>query len=206
MKDLNVQKFQNEVTVFTDGSTKIAQRKLARLLGVSENALTGHVTRRSKNINTSKGLDEKTALKVALWYAYESKTCTEEAKQFVQAIGTGGMRAFNYSQAGYKLQAVPKTPTALEAARATVLALEQVETLSLQVDEDAILTNKSNEYYPLSHVKKLNPTLKLSGQKLGKMSEELGYEVKKLFSNYDTVVTNTYSGSVWLALYPEVVL
>jgi len=64
MKELKVKKFQNEITVFTDGSTRIAQRKLARLLNVPQSTLTMHVSNGHKNVNTSKGLDEKTAFLV----------------------------------------------------------------------------------------------------------------------------------------------
>jgi hypothetical protein len=124
----------------------------------------------------------------------------------VESLGAGGMRAFNYNQAGYKLQAAPKVPTALEAARETVRALEQIEALETQVNEDAILTAKSDTYYPVSHVRKLNKGIKIKIKELKIMSDELGLPPKQLYGNYEAGRVNTYHVEVWLEIYPEIKL
>jgi hypothetical protein len=138
----------------------------------------------------------------------------EGAVRLAIATLEAGMNVYIYGSAGFKLpKPTPKVPTVLELARAniikakeTVKMLENIEYLSLQVDEDVISTNKSNEYYPVSHVRKLNPKLKVSGFRLSRESEEMGIGVKQLYSNYDAVLANTYHGSVWLAVYPEIIL
>jgi len=203
-KQLKVLKQANEVAVLVDGSTLISQNKLARLLNVKRSTLSMRIGK--QNYNSSNGLDEKTAFSLATYYAYESKVCTQEAKDFLAKLGEGGMRAYNYSQAGYKFNATPQIPTALELAKQTVRLLEQVEAQKEQIKDDAILTAKSDKYFPVSHVKKLNPALKIHAPYLSKTSQELGYPIKQLFSNYDTVIINTYHYDVWIKLYPNIKL
>jgi hypothetical protein len=205
-KKIAVLKSKNEVVIFKDGSTTISQRKLAKILNINVNTLKAHIFNTHKNANTSKGLDEKTAFLTATYFAYKSKVCTKEAEAFVESLGAGGMRAFNYNQAGYKLQAAPKVPTALEAARETVRALEQIEALETQVNEDAILTAKSDTYYPVSHVRKLNKGIKIKIKELKIMSDELGLPPKQLYGNYEAGRVNTYHVEVWLEIYPEIKL
>jgi hypothetical protein len=53
-----------------------------------------------------------------------------------------------------------------------------------QMEEDAVLTAKSSTYYPVSHLKKWIPTA--SGKLLSRMSEQLGYEVRTIYNQYDS--------------------
>lgn len=81
--------------------------------------------------------------------------------------------------------------THIQAVEAYLVTLKQVEAQQAQlgiqaerISEDAVLTAKSDTYYPISHLKQWIPTA--SGKLLARMSEQLGYEVRTVYSHYDS--------------------
>ena len=70
----------------------------------------------------------------------------------------------------------------------------------VQIEEDAILTAKSQLYYPISQLKKWIPTA--SGKLLSRKSEKLGHEVRTIYSHYDSQTPiQTYHKDVINAVY-----
>ena len=129
MKDLKLVKEENEISILSNGSSLISQRKLAALLGVKGDAVRKYISRHHREANTSNGLDENTAFLVTTYYAYESKTSTQQARDFLKLIGAGGIRAYNYHLAGVPLNATPPPAapklTPLEIAHNALLTTSQ---------------------------------------------------------------------------------
>ena len=70
----------------------------------------------------------------------------------------------------------------------------------MQMEEDAVLTAKSSTYYPISHLKKWIPTA--SGKLLSRMSEQLGYEVRTIYSHHTSQTpVQTYHKDVINTVY-----
>lgn len=70
----------------------------------------------------------------------------------------------------------------------------------MQIEEDAVLTAKSNTYYPVSHLKKWIPTA--SGKLLSRMSEQLGYEVRTIYNHHTSQIpVQTYHKDVINTVY-----
>ena len=125
MKDSDLVKEaqKREVSILSDGSSLISQRKLAALLGVKASTLKMHIARDHREANTRNGLDENTAFQVTTYFAYESKVSTQQAKDFLKVIGSAGIRAYNYHLAGVPLSAPVPTLTPLEQAAETMKML-----------------------------------------------------------------------------------
>ena len=69
-----------------------------------------------------------------------------------------------------------------------------------QMEEDAVLTAKSNTYYPISHLRKWIPTA--SGKLLSRMSEQLGYEVRTIYNHHTSQTpVQTYHKDVINTVY-----
>jgi len=177
-----------------------------KLFGVDHETVRRYCKNAPDNYDTSQGLTPEMLSECAAHFAKKGKA---EAVETLASLASAGAKAFIYTKAGFTLQVAPKIPTALEAARAavqagkeTVLALEAVERLTIQVDADAIMTAKSDVYHPISHVKKLNPGKGFSGVKLRIVSEELDLPIKQLFGNYESGQTNTYHVDAWNSAYP----
>jgi len=218
MKDLNAQMLENEYRV-VDNKAYLTIAEAAKLLGVTPSALRSHTQRNVRamirmlevNGKDIMHLDAETMAQETKYYA---KKGNEGAVKLAIATLEAGMNVYIYGSAGVALpKPVPRVPTALELARAniikakeTVQMLEDLEALSIQADEDAIITNKSDEYYPVSHVRKLNTIVKLELSKLKSVSDELGFPPKKLYGNYEAGKVNTYHKEVWLEIYPDILL
>jgi hypothetical protein len=224
MSNLLVTKQQNEVTIFSDGSTTISQRKLARLLGVNEGSLTKHVSRLKQNsglhqnANTTNGLDENMAFLVVTHYAYVSTASTQEAKDFLHKLGTGGMRAYNYHEAGYVIQAVPVQPKSpIELAKENVaqaqhmLALienqeklkQEVVMQQMIIDKKLIVTNENPNYKTVATVRKLDPDGIYDGNLLTRKRVEMKLPHSQLYAPDGYPTVNTYHLNVWNAVYPH---
>lgn len=224
MSNLLVTKQQNEVTIFSDGSTTISQRKLARLLSVSEGSLTKYVSRLKQNsglhqnANTTNGLDENMAFLVVTHYAYVSTASTQEAKDFLHKLGTGGMRAYNYHEAGYVIQAVPiqpKSPVELARenvaqAQAMLTLIENQEKMQLElvmkqeiIDQKLIVTNENPEYRTVATMRKLDPDGIYDGNLLTRKRLELGLPHSQLYAPDGYPTVNTYHIRVWKDTYPH---
>ena len=108
MKDLKLVKEENEVSILSNGSSLISQRKLAALLGVNPSTFMNYIRRVHQNVNTINGLDENIAFSASTYFAYESKVSTQKARDFLKLIGAGGIRAYNYHLAGVPLNAAPQ--------------------------------------------------------------------------------------------------
>jgi predicted transcriptional regulator len=113
-----VLKSQNDVTVFSDGNVTISQRKLAELLGVSENAVSVYIHRKHKNYSTNNGLDAFIVGLVSTHFAYKSRKTTKEAQCLVDKLIEAGAKAFLYHEAGYTFEAKQNNPIAEELAKA----------------------------------------------------------------------------------------
>ena len=86
------------------GDAFISQRKLAALLGVKENTLTSHISGAHPAAFTAAGLSEKMVVLTSTFYAYESRVCTNQAKEFLQTLIFAGAKAYIYYQAGVTFQ------------------------------------------------------------------------------------------------------
>ena len=105
-----------------------------------------------------------------------------------------------------------------ESLKALIAMEEEKEALLLEVvtkegiikvqdnviEYKKVLTNESNEYISVQRVKELNPTLKLSGRKLTRRSNAMGFPVVPLYSNYNMISPMTYHTAVWVAEYPTI--
>jgi len=198
---------KNEITYNSTGEGYISQRGVARLVGVGATTVRDHIKKQSAHLelNNNRQLHEGSLLVLLRSIGANNSQVLE----IVNQIEVIGVRSVFHTTA----QAVQRPMTQLESFKQMVkmeeeriVMVEKITSQSVVIDDDAILTNKSDEYYPISHVKKLNPKVKLSGIKLSRESEELGIAVKKLYSNYNNLDANTYHGTVWLAVYPEIVL
>ena len=219
-----ITKQQNEVTIFSDGSTTISQRKLARLLNVSEGSLTKYVSRLKQNsglhqnANTTNGLDENMAFLVVTHYAYVSTASTQEAKDFLHKLGTGGMRAYNYHEAGYVIQAVPiqpKSPIELATenvaqAQAMLELIVNQEKMKLElvmkqeiIDQKLIVTNENPEYRTVATMRKLDPDGVYDGNLLTRKRLELKLPHAQLYAPDGYPTVNTYHIHVWKSTYPH---
>lgn len=98
----------------------------------------------------------------------------------------------------YKEQLKPKVPqTYLEALKELVAVEEEKEKLLLELD-------LSKDWYSIKRVAALNGVSwkTFDWRKLKQVSEQMGYEVRKIFdANYGEV--NTYHREVWEAAYPR---
>lgn len=213
-----ITKQQNEVTIFSDGSTTISQRKLARLLGVNEKTLMTHISTRHQNANTFNGLDENTVFLTSTYYAYESKVSTQEARDFIKTVGTAGIRAYNYHEAGYVIQAVPiqpKSPVELARenvaqAQAMLTLIENQEKMKLElamkqeiIDQKLIVTNENPEYRTVATMRKLDPDGIYDGNLLTRKRIEMQLPHAQLYAPDGYPTVNTYHIHVWKSTYPH---
>ena len=103
-----------------------------------------------------------------------------------------------------KQQLLPQTH--IQAVEAYLVTLKKVEEQQkelgmqqLQISEDAILTEKSPEYYTVKQLRSLVP--KPSGVVLSRVSAAMSYEVKSVYSQYDKMASNQYHKDVVNAVY-----
>lgn len=104
---------------------------------------------------------------------------------------TGRMRIIRRWQELETAQAKLLPQTHIQAVEAYLVTLKQVEAQQAQlgmqaerISEDAILTAKSQLYYPINQLKQWIPAV--SGKLLSRMSEQLGYEIRTVYSHYDS--------------------
>ena len=120
---------------------------------------------------------------------------------------TGRMRIIRRWQELEAAQAKLLPQTHIQAVEAYLVTLKQVEAQQAQlgmqaerISEDAVLTAKSDTYYPISHLKQWIPTA--SGKLLSRMSEQLGYEVRTIYSHHTSQTpVQTYHKDVINTVY-----
>ena len=220
MKDLKLVKEENEISILSNGSSLISQRKLAALLGVKGDTLKSYIRRTHQNANTSNGLDENTAYCATTYYAYESKTSTQQARDFLKLIGAGGIRAYNYHQAGVPLNATPQPQlpqTLPDALRAYADEVEEhdktkvvlgetkkeLNSAVLSLENKTIQLDQSKEYFSVKRVAAINGVIwkAYSWHKL----KATGAPIVKIFdANYGEV--NAYHHTAWTLAYPDAIL
>ena len=201
----------------TTGEAYISIRKTAELLGIDEKTIRNFLDLSAPNYDRKQGLTPEILQKVTQHYSLKGNLA---AIDLLGKLATAGAKAFIYHEAGVKLQPVisPELPqNHIEAVRAYLVTLETVEAQKVQlaaqmttieqqdnlIKEDAILTAKSDTYIPIKQVKELNPTMRISGKLLSRISNAQGYEVRQLFSQYSAVSTNAYHKSLWELCYPN---
>jgi hypothetical protein len=201
---------QKEISYAHNGEGYISQRGVARLVGVNVSTVSRTVKKLGCNtlkLNENNQIHQSSFL--PLLRSIGSNT--PKVLGIVEIIEVNGVRSVFK---GVTHSATPLKPLTkiemyeilLEQEKARVVMLGKISDQKSKIEDEAILTNKSKEYFPISHVRKLNPNLTISHHKLSLESSKLGYPVKQLFSNYDAVTTNTYAGSVWMELYEGVEL
>lgn len=95
-----------------------------------------------------------------------------------------------YKEALYKL---------IEAEEERERMLLVITDQSEQISEDAILTEKSPEYYTVKQLRSL--VQKPSGVVLSRVSAAMNYDVKSVYSQYDKMASNQYHKDVVNAVY-----
>ena len=178
----------NEVTVnLATGEAFISNRKLAKDLGVDESTTRRYFA--ALNVVITQGVTAENMLLCTQHFAQKGNS---EAIALLVKISQAGAKAYLYHDAGLSIGVTQQRPlTQLEAyeelVRMEKTRLALLDTVGAQqkvMEEDAILTAKSQLYYPISQLKQWIPAV--SGKLLSRMSEQLGYEVRTIYSHYDS--------------------
>lgn len=206
LNEVQVLKTANDVTIFADGSAFISQRKLAQVLGVNANTLMSYVSRTHQNTNTINGLSVEIVEAASTYYAFDTANPTAESKAFAKAIMKAGAKAYLYHEAGYVMQATPRT-----FSEALLLAgrLESEKEAALaQVDQLKIELDASMEWLSIKKVADFNSMswkaidwnpLKANGVSIGKPA------YKVFDANFPDGV-NVYHRDSWRAVYKKLKL
>jgi len=210
-KELKVTK--KDIVFNISGEGFVSQRSLAKLLGMAWTTFNDNFKKLQSSVhvkvNKNNQIHEDSLYDVVEFMAKRLKA-NQSTKDFFNKLKKLGARTLLVGLSGNPTtttnQVVSVPMTYKEALLMLIEKEEEREKLQLTVDDRNIETNKSDEWFPVSHVKALNPSLIISGAKLSKMSRELELPIKKLFSNYNTVTTNTYHYEVWMELYPNIKL
>lgn len=195
------------------GEAFVSQRKAAELLGVSQSAISQFSL--SRNYDVKEGLSSEIFSFLVTHYALDSKAATPEAKEILRKVSAAGTKAFLYHEAGYN---VGVTQIAMPTDLVSALRL-YADTLELNAKMDAtvrqqmgviedqnVLMDTSKQWFTISRVKPLNPTMTFSGTKLTQESIEHGVPYKSLYAPYNMNTPNTYREDIWRLVYPEVIL
>jgi predicted transcriptional regulator len=112
-----VLKQANDVTVFSDGSAFISQRRVAKLCGVNRSALQKYLTKMvaTLNVNIYNQIDAKSLALVATYYAKQNR---REAIETLAMFAEAGAKAFLYHEAGYEFKAMRREDIAAQLAEA----------------------------------------------------------------------------------------
>ena len=172
--DALVSKEETSDFYITDvGDAYISQRKAAELLGVNDGTLRSYISRNHKLINTFNGLDSKLLQTATAYFAFESRTKSKKAAEFLAQLAEAGAKAFIYRMAGYQIDAKPmQAPAprelsrmdlikmAMEAEQERLLLVAQVEEMQPTVAAYDRLTNAENTMTITDAAKqlKLKPT------------------------------------------------
>ena len=197
----------------TTGEAYISQTKLAELCGVTQHAISQHVskTRDTLKLNDINQIHEDSVELVMSHYAFESQRPNETALKNYRVLAKAGIRAYIYHMAGYVMEAKPAVPqTYLEALKALVVseearllevaAHERTQTL---LEEKRLQLDESREYLSIKRVAAFNgiPWKDLSWRTL----KGTGLPFRKIFdANYGEV--NAYHHTAWEQVYPELEL
>lgn len=209
-KQISTTQPSNEVTVNTlTGIATITRAGLARRLHVNVDTLKYYLRQRGKT-QGNQPLDEDSVLDATAYFAHNSQTPTQEAKELLVQISKAGTKAWLYHEAGYVVSASPVKHVALpedyvSALRALADKEEQRVLLLEENTEKHIETDSSETHYTVRRVRGLNQGMKLDGKLLVKRSEELEVIVKQVFDLYEQQV-NSYHKDIWLDVYPDIIL
>lgn len=94
---------KNDFTVNQDGGAFISQRKVAELCGTDQSAISLRCS--SLNFAVKQGISDENAILLITFYAIESKAANDTARRSLAMVAKAGMRAYIYTEAGYKLTA-----------------------------------------------------------------------------------------------------
>ena len=182
----------NEVTVnLATGEAFISQTKAAAELGIARSSLQKWLVKKQVKYDVKQGLSSEILALAAGYYALDSAAATPEARELLRKISQAGAKAYLYHEAGLSIGVQQRPLTQLEAyeelVRMEKTRLALLDTVGAQqkvMEEDAILTAKSQLYYPINQLKQWIPAV--SGKLLSRMSEQLGYEIRTVYSHYDS--------------------
>jgi len=197
------------------GEAFVSQRKAAELLGVSHTAIQNHLATCHPNYLNQEGLSPEIFQQVATYYAFQSKAINPTAQSTASKLMEAGAKAFIYREAGYN---VGVTQVAMPTDLVSALRL-YADTLELNakmdatvrqqmgiIEDQSVLMDTSKQWFTISRVKPLNPTMTFSGTKLTQESIEHGVPYKSLYAPYNMNTPNTYREDIWKLVYPEVIL
>jgi len=91
----------NQYTVSVDGKAWISQSEVARLLNISQGAISSHIKTMGFSTNEFKQLDDVLLAKTIGYYARKGNS---NAIKLLISFAIGGARAFIYYKAGLKLE------------------------------------------------------------------------------------------------------
>jgi hypothetical protein len=159
MKNLNIVKIENDVTIFESGESFISQRKLAELIGVNQSSIQRFCA--SQNLDVKQGLSEENVNLCITHYALDSKHPTQKAKDLLRKVTQAGIRVFLHHLAGYAFKATKKPMTHIQmiAELAQDMVRQEHELLATKQTADSALSlaekhdhiienNKSQEVKP----------------------------------------------------------
>ena len=209
-KQISTTQPSNEVTVNTlTGMATITRAGLARRLNVNVDTLKYYLRQRGKT-QGNQPLDEDSVLDTTAYFAHNSQTPTQEAKDLLVQISKAGTKAYLYREAGYSVSASLVKPLALptdyvSALRALADETEQKIILLEENTEKRIETDASDHYFTVKKLRTFNQGMRLSGITLVRKSEEMNIPIKQTFDLYDAQV-NSYHYDVWIEAYPDVII
>jgi len=91
---------QKDITILDNGDAFVSQRKCAELCGVSQSAVSQRCL--SLNLDVKQGISSENAFLLITHYASQSN---QQAIQSLIVIGSAGMKAYIYHEAGYVMKA-----------------------------------------------------------------------------------------------------
>lgn len=201
---LTPQEFDFKVNSVT-GEAFVSIRKTAELIDMPESTLRDHLKSAHPEYDRSQGLTPEMMQKVV---KHRALAGSQKASILLDKLMEAGAKAFIYQGAGVTVTTVVQSPplTALEAYKRLVEMeenrLAMVEHIAKQdnlIKESAVLTESSDIYLTIKQIRAY--VSKPSGKALSRVSEAMGYEVKKVFSQYDGLNSNSYHVAVINAVY-----
>ena len=216
----------------------ISQRKTAEITGVPAATIRDWLKAdreksddqecpRTYNVNENNQLDAKSLQKLVLSAHLKGY---EKCADLMEKLMEAGATAFICHMAGVTLQPKvdPTLPqTRIEAVRAYLVTLEQLEVaeqLAAQqaivvsqqsgllvqqkevIDYKKIITGEGEEYFPISLILNHNEDRTFSGRRLAIFSAKAEIDPIPMFASKGQIPVKAYHWSVWEAAYPNVVL
>ena len=204
MKDLKI--LQDEISYNTNGEGEITQTGVANLVGVNKSTVSRCIQNNLQHLNVNENNQIHESSLLTLLRLLSSNN--PQVLDIVIQIETIGVRSV-FHEVQHPKNTVQNSALSMPMSELFRIAAdlhEQKEQLEMVVDEKNIITNNSNEWYPVSWIRKLNPNTVISAKRLSATSESMGIKVKTLFSPYDGITANTYNVDVWKHTYPSILI